>query len=367
MSLTIEMTDQRPKRIVVKVGSSSLTDTDGRLDPAKVRRVVADLTAVRKMGVRSVLVTSGAIAAGIDPLGMKRRPKDVPSLQAAASVGQGRLIHEYQKAFARRQIAVGQVLLTQSDILHRESYVHAQHAIDRLLALGAVPVVNENDATGVAEIRFGDNDRLAALVAMMMRADLLVILSDIDGIYTDDPRKADARRLVKVEDPATLDQVKSGKTGSAIGSGGMVSKIEAVRTAAAAGIDSVVAAAAVPRVVARIVKGEPVGTRVVGRAQRTHNRKAWIAFARSARGRITVDAGACAALSDGKKSLLPAGITGVDGAFAVGDVVEICYPAGRVFARGVTSYGSDELPDLIGRRLPDGAREVVHRDSMVVL
>ncbi|MFP5224412.1 MAG: glutamate 5-kinase [Actinomycetota bacterium] len=361
------MTDQHPKRIVVKVGSSSLTDPDGRLDPAKVRSVVSAVVEVRRLGVRCVLVTSGAIAAGLEPLGMARKPKDVPSLQAAASVGQGRLIHEYQKAFARRRIAVGQVLLTQSDILHRESYVHAQHAIDRLLALGVVPVVNENDATGVAEIRFGDNDRLAALVATMMGADLLVILSDIDGIYTDDPSRPSARRLTIVEDPSELDQVKGGRSGSAIGSGGMISKIEAVRTAAAAGIDSVVAAATEPRVVLRVVKGEPVGTRVIGRTHKTHNRKAWIAFARSAQGKITVDPGARTALSDGKKSLLPAGITAIDGVFAVGDVVAICDRDGHIFARGISSYGSDELPALMGRRLPDGAREVVHRDSMVIL
>lgn len=355
------------RRLVVKVGSSSLTDLEGRLDPTRIRAVVADVVAVRKTGIACVLVTSGAIAAGLDQLGLRRRPTDVPSLQAAASVGQGRLIHEYQKAFARRKVAVGQVLLTQSDILHRESYVHAQHAIDRLLALGAVPVVNENDATGVAEIRFGDNDRLAALVAMMMRADLLVILSDVDGIYSDDPRRPGATRLATVRDPRELDAVKGGRAGTTIGSGGMVSKIEAVRTAAAAGIDAVVAAAATPRVVARIAAGEDLGTRVLASRVRTQHRKAWIAFARSAQGRIAVDAGARTALSDGKKSLLPAGITGVEGGFTAGDVVEICDPSGEVFARGVTSYGSEELPDLIGQRLPDGAREVVHRDSLVIL
>lgn len=361
------MADAVVRRVVVKVGSSSLTDDLGRLDPLRVRAVVADVSAVRKSGVQVVVVTSGAIAAGLDLLGLAKRPTDIPTLQAAASVGQGQLVHEYRKAFGRRSVHVGQVLLTQSDILHRESYVHAHDALERLLSLGVVPIVNENDATGVAEIRFGDNDRLAALVAVMVRADLLVILSDVDGIYTEDPRRGLGTKLELVSDPVSLDAVRGGATGSKVGSGGMASKIEAMRTVSAAGITGVVAAADTPKVVERVVSGESIGTKVLPSRGRTQHRKAWIAFARSTRGRITVDDGARVALSDGKKSLLPAGIVAVDGAFIVGDVVEIADAAGSVFGRGVVSYAADELPPLLGQRLPDGAREVVHRDSLVIL
>ncbi len=356
-----------PRRIVVKIGSSSLTGADGRLDEARVRSLASEVAAVRRaQQTSSVIVTSGAIAAGLDPLGFRKRPSDIPSLQAAASVGQGALIHAYQRAFARSKLPVGQVLLTQGDFVHRDSFVNAHHAIERLLGLGAVPVVNENDATGVAEIRFGDNDRIAALVAMMIRADLLIILSDVDGIYTDDPRARGAARL-ETADLDALRSVKGGTRGSHVGSGGMASKVEALRIAATAGIGGIVAAATEPRVLRRIVAGEPLGTYVPASRGRTRSRKAWIAFAQSPRGVITVDDGARRALIDANRSLLPAGIVGCDGGFVVGDVVEIRDAAGEVFARGITSYAADEVSGLLGQRLAAGAREVIHRDSLVLL
>lgn len=331
-----------------------------------MRALAADVAAIRRShDVLSVIVTSGAIAAGLDPLGFKRRPSDIPSLQAAASVGQGALIHAYQRAFARAKLPVGQVLLTQGDFVHREAFVNAHQAMERLLGLGAVPVVNENDATGVAEIRFGDNDRIAALVAMMIRADLLVILSDVDGIYTDDPRRRGAERL-ETADLAALRAINAGASGSHVGSGGMASKVEALRIAASAGVSGLVAGAAEPRVLRRLLRGEPLGTLVPAAAARTRSRKAWIAFAQSPRGTISVDAGAHRALADANRSLLPAGIVGCDGSFVVGDVVEIAAD-GMPFARGITNYAADELTGLLGQRLAPGAREVVHRDSLVLL
>ena len=355
-----------PRRIVVKIGSSSLTGSDGRLDEARVRALASEVAAIRRAhSTSSVIVTSGAIAAGLDPLGFKRRPTDIPSLQAAASVGQGALIHAYQRAFARSKLPVGQVLLTQGDFVHREAFVNAHQAMERLLGLGAVPVVNENDATGVAEIRFGDNDRIAALVAMMIRADLLIILSDVDGIYTDDPRKRGAHRL-ETADLEALRAINAGSVGSHIGSGGMASKVEALRTAASAGVAGIVASAAEPRVLRRLLAGEMIGTFVPAQRARTRSRKAWIAFAQSPRGALTVDAGAQRALTESNRSLLPAGIVGFEGSFVVGDVVEI-RADGTPFARGITSYAADEIAGLIGQRLAPGAREVVHRDSLVLL
>lgn len=361
------MSAPKDRRIVVKIGSSSLTGADGRLDEARVRALASEVAAVKRTkGVLSVIVTSGAIAAGLDPLGFKRRPSDIPSLQAAASVGQGVLMHAYQRAFARSKLPVGQVLLTQGDFVHRESFVNAHHAMERLLGLGAVPIVNENDATGVAEIRFGDNDRIAALVAMMIRADRLVILSDVDAIYTDDPRRNGAQRL-ETADLSALTQVKGGPAGSHVGSGGMASKVEALRIAASAGIDGHVAAAAEPRVLRRLLNGEPLGTRVPAQRARTRSRKAWIAFAQSPRGTLVVDAGAHRALTESNRSLLPAGILSSSGTYVVGDVVEISEADGTAFARGITNYAADEVHGLIGQRLAPGAREIVHRDSLVLL
>lgn len=356
-----------PRRLVVKIGSSSLTGDDGRLDESQVRMIASEVAAVRRSsGTSCVIVTSGAIAAGLEPLGLRKRPSDIPSLQAAASVGQGALIHAYQRAFSRSKIPVGQVLLTAGDFVHRESFVNAHHAIERLLGLGAVPVVNENDATGVAEIRFGDNDRIAALVSMMIRADLLVVLSDIDGIYTASPGSRGARLLGE----ATLDdlsQVEAGKVGSKIGSGGMASKIEALKIAATAGIPGVVASAREPRILRRIAAGEPIGTRVPAQRAKTRSRKAWIAFAQTPKGYLSVDEGAKGALTESNRSLLPAGVTGCEGSFVIGDVVEIQDPNGTAFARGITNYAIDEVRALIGQRLAPGAREIVHRDSLVLL
>ncbi|HEX9774707.1 MAG TPA: glutamate 5-kinase [Actinomycetota bacterium] len=352
------------KRIVVKVGSSTITAADGTLDDGQVRALAGQLAAVRRAGAAPVLVSSGAIAAGLEPLGLKRRPGDIPGLQAAASVGQGILMHAYQRAFARRKVPVGQMLLTRDDVVRRRSYLNAHHALERLLKMGVVPIVNENDTTAVDEIRFGDNDALAALVAIMAHADLLVILSDIDGVYSADPKRA-REPVHRITDLAGLERMRAGRRGSALGSGGMASKVEAVRTATAAGTRVVIAHGREPRVVERIVAGEEVGSSFEPRRARGRSRKLWIEFSLVPRGTVTVDDGARRALVEGGKSLLPAGVTAVAGAFEAGDAVEVADPAGAVFAKGIVNYAAADMP--IGASIRDGGREVIHRDSLVIL
>ena len=355
------------RRIVVKIGSTSLTGADGRLDDAQVRALAGELASARKRGVAGVLVTSAAIAAGLEPMGLKRRPSDIPSLQAAASVGQGILMHAYQRAFAKRKLPVGQVLLTQDDFVRRKGYLNAHNALERLLALGVVPIVNENDTVAVDEIRFGDNDRLAALVSIMIRADALVILSDIDGVYSADPKKHRAEMLAEVDDLSVLEGLRAGKSGSALGSGGMASKVEAVRIAAGAGTAVVIANGRTPQVVQRVLAGEQIGTYFAPHRARGRSRKMWIANAANPQGTLTVDEGAVRALQGGGKSLLPAGVIGSTGTFSVGDPVEVAGPDGAVFARGITNYAADEIPAIMGSSIRDGGREVIHRDYLVIV
>jgi glutamate 5-kinase len=313
------------RRLVVKVGSSSLVDAEGHSSRRKLSKVTRDLAAVGE-GRGCVLVSSGAIAAGLAPLQLARRPRDMPGLQAAAAVGQGRLMAEYARLFDRHGLVAGQVLLTQEDFLRRRHFVNARNTFDRLLDAGAVPVVNENDTVATAEIAFGDNDRLAALVAVMIGADLLVLLSDVDGIYTRDPSRGGARLIEEVTDPAAVD-ASGPRSGTA--RGGMASKLEAAMIATAAGVGVVVAGAGKRDVLARILGGEPLGTWLPPRAARKRARKAWIAFASDVRGRILIDAGAERAVREDGRSLLAAGVTGVEGTFDVGDPVEVAGPSGR--------------------------------------
>jgi glutamate 5-kinase len=355
------------RRVVVKVGSTSLTGESGRLDDAQVRALAGQIGALRRKRVQCVLVSSGAIAAGLDPLSLKRKPGDIPSLQAAASVGQGILMHAYQRAFAQRRVPVGQVLLTQDDFVRRKAYLNAHAALARLLELGVVPIVNENDTVAVDEIRFGDNDRLAALVSIMVHADLLIILSDIDGVYSADPKRHRAELLTHVDDLRALDGLRAGRSGSPLGSGGMASKVEAVRVASASGTGVIIANARADSILRRVVQGEEVGTFFPAHRVRGRSRKLWIEFVQNARGTILVDDGAQKALVSGGKSLLPAGVVGHRGAFAIGDAVEVAGPDGSVFAKGITNYGADEIPSIKGSSIKEGGREVIHRDSMVIL
>ena len=355
--------------VVVKVGSSSLTTAHGGLDPDRLDALVDALAHRRAAGSQVVLVSSGAIAAGLAPLGMPKRPRDLASQQAAASVGQLALGHAYVASFARYSLAVGQVLLTADDVVRRAHFRNAQRTMSRLLSLGAVPVVNENDTVATAEIRFGDNDRLAALVAHLVGADALVLLSDVDALYDGDPRRGDARRVAEVRDEADLAQVHAGATGaSGLGTGGMASKLAAARIAAAAGVPVLLAAATDAQ--AALTTAE-VGTAFAAGTRRLTARRFWLGYAADAAGSLHLDAGAVTAVVSRRRSLLAAGITAVDGMFDAGDVVDLVGPDGQVAARGVVAYDSAELPALIGRSSHDLAlehrREIVHADDLVPL
>jgi glutamate 5-kinase len=350
------------RRVVVKVGSSSLTTAAGGLDPDRLDALVDALAGSDR---EVVLVSSGAIAAGLAPMGLSRRPRDLATLQAAASVGQSLLVQRYATAFGRHGRTVGQVLLTADDVVRRSHYRNAQTTLDRLLALGVLPVVNENDAVATEEIRFGDNDRLAALVAHLVRADALVLLSDVDGLYDGDPRRPGATLLDEVRGPHDLAGVVAGGTGSAgTGSGGMASKVDAAGMATGAGIPVLLTSA--PRV-ADALRGRG-GTCFHATGTRAPGRLLWLAHASTPRGRLVLDAGAVQAVCGRRTSLLPAGVTAVEGDFGAGDPVELVDPAGVAVARGLVGYDAVELPALLGRSTRElGLREVVHRDDLVLL
>ena len=349
------------QRLVVKVGSSSLTTASGGLDRDRLDALVDALAA--RPGL--VLVSSGAIAAGLAPLSLPRRPKDLATQQAAASVGQAELVHAYALAFARHRRTVGQVLLTADDVVRRTHYRNAQRTFERLLALGVVPVVNENDAVATDEIRFGDNDRLAALVAHLVRADALVLLSDVDGLYDGDPRRAGTTLVPEVRSAADLDGVVAGSGGaSGLGRGGMASKLDAARVATSAGIPVLLGSATSA---GDLLAGDG-GTFFAPTGSRRSARLLWLAHATHPRGRLVLDDGAVAAVVKRGKSLLPAGITAVEGEFDAGDPVELVDAGGAAVARGLVAYDSAELPGLLGRSTRElGLKEVVHRDDLVLL
>ncbi|MFL6090427.1 MAG: glutamate 5-kinase [Aeromicrobium sp.] len=359
-------------RIVVKIGSSSLTAGGDGLDGDQVDALVDALAAARARGDEIVLVSSGAIAAGLPPLGLRARPRDLPTQQAAASVGQGLLVHRYTERFASHDLVAAQVLLTVDDVTRRSHYRNAYQTLARLLELGVLPIVNENDTVATSEIRFGDNDRLAALVAHLVHADRLVLLSDVDGLYDRHPDDSGAERIDEVTDLDALGYVDVSRVGSAVGTGGMVTKLEAARLATEAGIPVVLTAAGNA---AAALAGEPVGTRFTATGKRRSSRLLWLEHASDTKGSLYIDAGAWTALAERNASLLPAGITSVFGAFVAGDPVDVLTADGAIVARGIVTYDSDELPGLLGRSTKELAaelgadyeREVIHRDDLVVL
>lgn len=368
----------RAKRVVVKVGSSSLTTAAGGIDPERVRVLVDALAGVHADGTEVVLVSSGAIAAGLAPLSLRRRPRDLARQQAAASVGQGILVHRYTEEFARHGQVTGQVLLTLDDVVRRGHYRNAQRTFVTLLGMGVVPIVNENDTVATTEIRFGDNDRLAALVAHLVHADLLVLLSDVDGLYDGPPSKdrhdaEGASLIAEVRREADLDGIVVGKAGRAgVGTGGMHTKLEAARIATGAGIPVILTGA---DQVAPALAGEKVGTFFHPTGRRRPTRLLWLAHATEGKGAIQLDAGAVRAVTERRASLLPAGITAVTGSFVAGDPVDLVDPDGRAIARGLVNYDAAELPTLLGRSTRELARElgasyereVVHRDDLTLL
>lgn len=360
---------ERGRPIVVKVGSSSLTATGGRIDAAAIERVVGQIADLRSAGHPAVLVSSGAVAAGLPILGIDARPRDVPGLQAAAAVGQGRLIERYARAFDRHGLVVGQVLITRDVLASREPHLHARAALDRLLELGVVPIVNENDTVAVDELRFGDNDRLAAIVSHLVNAGLLVILTDTPGLYADDPRLVAEPELLSAvkHNDEVLDRLRYDHAAGRLGSGGVATKVAAARMAAYSGIPTIVAGAGDDNAVCRAVGGEDIGTWVEPRPQTVGARKLWIAFSLPALGSVTIDDGAVAALVGAGRSLLAAGVNAVDGAFDRGDAVEVLDGSGKLVAKGLAGLSAEALRGVLGEHTSVAGGEVIHRDDLIVL
>ncbi len=364
-----------PALVVVKVGSSSLRDAAGHLDHAQVRALTTQVVGLRREGVQVVVVSSGAVAAGMGALGLERRPADTPTLQAAAAAGQGVLIHAYQEVLAEHGLTGAQLLLSQDDFVVRRRYLNARTALRRLVELGAVPIINENDAIATEELTYGDNDHLAALVASMLGAQLLVMLSDVEGMLDRPPGVEGATLIDTVLDPDHIDLTRIGGSGSAVGSGGMRTKIGAAQVAVRSGMHVIIADAARPDIVTDAVHGAQVGTWFVARPSRMEARRLWIAFALRVRGRVHIDEGAVRVLRGGSASLLGVGVTGCDGDFSIGDAVEVAGPDGTVVARGLIAYAQADVSRLAGlasaaavETLGAGfGREVIHRDDLVVL
>ncbi len=364
-----------PALVVVKVGSSSLRDAAGHLDREQVRTLAAQVVALRSEGVQVVVVSSGAVAAGMGLLGIGRRPTDTPTLQAAAAAGQGALIHAYQQVLGEHGLTGAQLLLSQDDFVVRRRYLNARTALRRLVELGAVPIINENDAIATEELTYGDNDHLAALVASMLGAQLLVMLSDVEGMLDRPPTEEGAALISTVADPGDVDLARIGGIGSAVGSGGMRTKIGAAQVAVRSGMHVVIANARRPDVIVDAVHGVEVGTWFVARSTRMEARRLWIAFALRVHGKVHVDEGAVRVLRGGSASLLGVGVTGCEGNFTVGDAIEVVGPDGAVVARGLVAYDAADVTRLAGlasdvavAQLGAGyGREVVHRDDLVVL
>ena len=365
-----------PKRVVVKVGSSVLSRGEVGLHRPTIGQLAGALAGLRARGLEVILVSSGAILAGMETLALYERPRDLPLKQAAAAVGQSHLMRAYEEAFQPKGLKVAQILLTREDLYNRGRYLNARNTLFTLLRLGIVPIINENDTVAVREIQFGDNDTLSALVANLAEADLLVVLTDTEGLFTGDPRRDPAARLIPLVRPQdAVDSFCAEDAGSAASIGGMSSKVLAARRAAIAGIPTVVASGLRHEVLDAILRGENVGTFFVPSRSRMQSRKRWLAFASQPRGGIVVDRGAWEALVAGGKSLLPSGIRTTRRNFRAGDVVSLMDLEDREFARGLTNYSRDEVEKIKGLKSHEittvlGHKpydEVVHRDNLAIV
>ena len=362
------------KRLVVKVGTSSLTHKTGKINLSQIEKLVRELADIHNEGREVLLVTSGAIGAGMGRLGFRARPKTIREKQACAAVGQGLLLQMYEKIFSEYGIVVGQVLLTRDDFADRRRFLNARNTLLTLLKYRVLPIINENDTVAVDEIRFGDNDTLSALVTNLVDAELLLILSDVDGLYTGDPhREPDVQLIPEVVAVTPELEALAGPAGSAVGSGGMVTKFQAAQVVSRAGAVMVLAAAAAENIIRRVLAGEEVGT-VFWPTERLKGRKRWILFGAAVQGKIYVDAGAARALCEGGKSLLPSGIVRVEGDFEAGHPVSVVDPEGQEIARGLVNYSAAEVERIKGAKTTRIAQligvqpyaEVVHRDNLVL-
>ena len=356
----------KAKRIVIKVGTSTLTDDNHRLAPDKVKKLAREIVELRRRGKEVILVSSGAIGAGIGKLNLKQRPRDIKLLQATAAVGQSILMSTYDRYFSAYGQTIAQLLLTHADFLSRQRYLNLRNTLLTLLKSGVIPIVNENDTTAVDEIKVGDNDNLSALVASNLEADLLIILTDTDGLFTRDPRRSERAELIPVVRDITPEIERIADTGEKTKTssvGGMRTKIQAAKLAMNAGIPVVIANGAEEDILLRIVEGEPVGTRFLPRkSDRMNDREHWIRFVSPPRGRIKVDEGAKAALVAKGSSLLPSGIIGVEGAFMPGDTVSIIDSRDIEFARGITNYSSVDIEKIKGLHTGDIERVLGHKE-----
>jgi glutamate 5-kinase len=362
------------RRAVIKVGSGVISGVDG-LDTAMIDAVAAGVRGLRQQGYEVVLVSSGAVAAGKGTLGITGRPPTIPLKQAAAAIGQSRLMRAYKEAFLPRDVNVAQVLLTRDDLANRRRYLNARNTLMTLLEYGVLPIINENDTVVVDEIRFGDNDNLSSLVTTLVEANLLLILSDVDGLYDRDPKSDPQAQLVPVVERITeVIEAMAGGAGTDLGTGGMATKIKAAKRAALNGVGTIIVNGRLPGVLARVFAGEELGTFFLPARDRMAAKKHWIAFTKKPRGKLFLDEGAKRALLVGGKSLLPSGVQGVEGGFDRGDAVRLCDLHGEEFAKGVINYALPELLRIMGKKSSEieavlGYKygdEVIHRDNLVL-
>lgn len=365
------------KRIVVKVGTSTITYSNGKRNFSQIDRLARELSDLQNQGKEMILVTSGAVAVGVDRLGLPKKPDTIPGKQAAAAVGQGVLMHTYEKLFADYGQVVAQVLLTKTESLDRHRYTNSRNTFMELLRQRVIPIVNENDVVALDELKIGDNDNMSALVAGIVDADLVIILSDVDGLYTANPQThPDAELVHTVTEITPAVEESAGGAGTLRGTGGMATKIQAAKAATSSGISLVIASGTEKNAVPRIVAGEEIGTLFVSRENRLQFRKRWLAFGARIMGSIVVDEGCCKALHKaGGCSILPAGITGVEGSFEAGSTISVKDAQGHELARGLVHYSSEELAKIKGCRSGEieellghkNFDEVIHRDDLVIL
>jgi glutamate 5-kinase len=363
------------KRIVIKIGSNILASAEQGLNARRLHSLSKDISEVAERGTEIVIVSSGAIAAGLTKLGLKEKPKDIKLKQAAAAIGQSSLMWAYEHSFAEFNKKVAQVLLTRDDITNRLRYINAKNTLFTLMGYGVIPLINENDPIAVDEIKFGDNDMLAALTAGLVEAEMLVILSDVDGLYAKDPKNKDARLIDSVEEITPDIEKLAGGKGSVVGTGGMYSKLLAAKQANRHGIAVVIMSGKKSGLLPRLMNAEKIGTYFQPKKQRLSSKKGWIAYGVKSKGSVTLDDGAVKALTSRGKSLLPSGITKVAGNFNVGDAISCMCPRGKKVAKGLTNYSSQDLAIIKGKKTSEIEKalgykysdEVIHRDNLVVV
>lgn len=364
------------KRLVIKIGSSLVASRATGLCPDRIERLAAEIASCRSRGCEILVVSSGAIVSGITKLGLREHPKSLPVKQAAAAVGQSRLMWAYEKAFEPLGLKVAQILLTHQDLADRRRFLNARHTLQTLLTFGVVPIINENDTVAVEEIRFGDNDTLAGQVAHLVDADLLVILSDVDGLFTEDPRKNASATLIPLISDINEDiERRAGLSSTLEGTGGMATKVRAAKKVAEYGVSTLILNGTVPDLLPSVLAGKPGGSLFLARSRRLTSRKHWIAFTLRARGAVTLDHGAVEALVHKGKSLLATGILDISGQFEAGDPVSCMNEEGKEFAKGLVNFSAEILTRIKGLKTADIQQlpglqeyeEVIHRDNLVIL